>query len=222
MEKPYLLRTAPRWLIAEFARPWNVLSWTLVNGGFQRTAGVSWLFLQPNEIASVDSPKDWMMARMREAGLAHTAAFLTSRREHAWVESAAAEPGAACWTVVTLGLSNALRAGDPTGALVHAGTINLLVCCSHGLTAEAALELLALASEAKAAAMLDANVPSRRSGAPATGTGTDCIAIAWPGEGDRAPFAGKHTAIGAAAGRAVYQAVSEGIRDWVEEHGNAK
>ena len=48
----------------------------------------------------------------------------------------------------------------------------------------------------------------------ATGTGTDCIAVAAP-EGDIA-FAGMHTAVGVAAGRAVYDAVRAGGAYWMK------
>ena len=43
------------------------------------------------------------------------------------------------------------------------------------------------------------------------------IAIASP-EGDTA-YAGKHTGVGEALGRAVYKAVSQGIAEWVAERG---
>jgi adenosylcobinamide amidohydrolase len=117
-------------------------------------------------------------------------------------------------------MSNALRAGDATHLAPDKGTINLLLYCSEPLGTEAALEALALASEAKALAVLESGVKSRQSGAPATGTGTDYLAVAWPHTpGARAEYAGKHTSVGAAIGRAAYVAVTAGIRQWKDEMG---
>ncbi len=222
-ERPFTLRRPARWLVMDFngggAEPlYNVLSWTVVNGGFQRVAGAAWLFLKENEMAGADGPGDWMAAQMRAEGLAGHAGFLTTRREHCFVQAEASKLDCHCWAVGTVGLSNALRVGDSVGPLrPRSGTINLMLVCSHPLTSDAAVELIALASEAKAAAVLDSGVASRRSGQPATGTGTDYLAIAWPSPGARQEYAGKHTAIGSAVGRAAYGAVAEGVREWLIE-----
>jgi adenosylcobinamide amidohydrolase len=80
------------------------------------------------------------------------------------------------------------------------------------------LEALAIATEAKAAAVLEAGVASRRSGLAATGTGTDVVVIAAPKHGAVARYAGKHTDVGAAIGGAVEEAVRIGAEDWLAEH----
>jgi adenosylcobinamide amidohydrolase len=217
--KPYILSERPRWLIASLPDPWNVLSWAIVNGGFQRTTQIAWLYLHPNEIADAPDVGDWMRAQMRSVELAGAVGFLTCRREHAWVEAHATEGETDCWAVGTVGLSNALRVGDPAAVTATCpGTMNLLVCCSHALTPEAATELIALVSEAKALAMLCSGIASRQSAQPATGTGTDYLAIAWPNTGERLRYAGKHTEVGSAAGRATFLAVSEGVGQWTREH----
>src|SRR5207237_10770827 len=74
---------------------------------------------------------------------------------------------------------------------------------------------LGLAAEARTAAVLEARVPSRRTGKPATGTGTDCIVVAAPDAGARLAYAGKHTPIGALAGGVVREAVERGVRRWI-------
>ncbi|MEO1272728.1 MAG: adenosylcobinamide amidohydrolase, partial [Myxococcota bacterium] len=48
-----------------------------------------------------------------------------------------------------------------------------------------------------------------------TGTGTDCIVLAAPP--GHAVYAGLHTAVGEAVGRAVYDAVAAGVRGWMAE-----
>jgi adenosylcobinamide amidohydrolase len=222
-EKPFRLETPPRWLVVRFhdADGWNVLSWALVNGGFQRLEGVAWHYLRLNELLGVARPDEWMSSQMHTAGLSTFAGLLTTRREHAYIEDFAAEGSCRCWSVASIGLSNALRAGDTTGEIrfgSSVGTINLLLVCSEPLTTEAALESIGIASEAKALAMIESGTSSRRSGEPASGTGTDYVVIAWPNRPSaRESYAGKHTAIGAAIGRAAYQAVAKGIRTWQDE-----
>lgn len=215
---PFALEHRSRWLIARFREPWNVLSWCVVNGGFQRTRMVGWLYLQPNEIAAVSDSADWTRAAMHAEGLADAVGFMTSRRVHCSVEASAEEADCRAWAVGTVGLSNALRVGDPAGKSSW-GTINLLVCVSAPLTTEAALEALCLVGEAKTLALLESGTRSIASNAPATGTGTDYMALAWPVTGSMLPFAGKHTAAGAAIGRAAFDAVTRGIEQWRAENG---
>ena len=221
---PYTLEQRSRWLIARFSEPWNLLSWCVVNGGFQRTKTVGWLYLEQNEIAGVSDSADWMRARMYTDSLGEAVSFMTTRRVHRWVESSADEAdciahGVTAWAVGTVGLSNALRAGDPAGE-PSCGTINLLVCVNVPLTTEAALEALCLAGEAKTLAVLESGTRSTSSRAPATGTGTDYIALAWPTSGTPLPYSGKHTAVGAAIGRAAFLAVTRGIAQWHDENGD--
>jgi adenosylcobinamide amidohydrolase len=85
-----------------------------------------------------------------------------------------------CHVVATVGLSNALAAGDPVGRPLARARSTFLCAVAAPLTAEASLEALALAAEARTAAMLEAQVSSRASGRLASGTGTDCIVLAHP------------------------------------------
>jgi len=218
VEKPYRVEQRERWLVARFAEPWATVSWAVVNGGWQRSAEVVWRYLQINEIAGVDDPAAWMKAEMHAEGLSGAVGFLTSRRAGAFVEARAEDGMCAAWAVGTVGLSNALRAGDSSGPMRMPGTINMVVCCSQPLTVEAGMEALALASEAKAVAMLESGVKSGRSGLAASGTGTDYLAVAWPVAGERTAYAGKHTPVGAAIGQATYRAVKAGVEDWLEEY----
>jgi adenosylcobinamide amidohydrolase len=131
--------------------------------------------------------------------------------------------GYAARAVATVGLGNALAAGDPPGPLAL-GTINVLAQLSHPLEDGAFAEALALAAEARTAAVLAARVPSQRSGEPATGTGTDCIVVAAPEPATAASherWVGKHTALGALLGGAVREAVVRGCARWVAEQRHA-
>ena len=69
-----------------------------------------------------------------------------------------------------------------------------------------------MATEARTAAVLDSRYPSIRTGQPATGTGTDCIAIAAPSSGNHRQYVGKHTDIGYLIGTVVYEAICKGVK----------
>ncbi|MFN7924963.1 MAG: adenosylcobinamide amidohydrolase [Bryobacteraceae bacterium] len=218
--RPYRLDERGRWLIVSFPEPWSILSWAVVNGGFTQSSRAAWLYLERDEIRDVADPAEWMRARMHAEGIAGAIGFMTSRRKLAWVEASANESSGRAWAIGTVGMSNALRAGDPPAASLNHGTINLFVTYSAPLSTEAALEALCLVSEAKATAVLESRVPSTRSDEAASGTGTDYLAIAWPTIGERVRYAGKHTAAGSVIARAALNAVREGVRQWKEEFGS--
>jgi adenosylcobinamide amidohydrolase len=79
------------------------------------------------------------------------------------------------------------------------------------LSPAALLEAMSIAVQARTVAVLEVGhvLPSGL----ATGTGTDCVAVAAPA-GDT-PYAGLHTPVGEATGRAVHTAVLEGAREWM-------
>jgi adenosylcobinamide amidohydrolase len=210
---PYTIETRDSWLVARFPEPWMVLSWAVVNGGYQRTQSVVWLYLRLHEIQHVADPIAWMHGRMHAGKLAGAVGFMTSRRALAWVEDTAQDGDAHAWAIATVGLSNAIHIAQPRvppAAMPANCTINLLVATNIPLTPEAALEALSLIAEGKTAAMLEAG--------PHTGTGTDYMAIAWPCTGTPERYAGKHTPQGAAIGRAAYRTVAKGIADWEQEY----
>ncbi|WP_261404549.1 adenosylcobinamide amidohydrolase [Chenggangzhangella methanolivorans] len=120
--------------------------------------------------------------------------------------------GVAAQCLATAGLSNAGRIGVASGPGRRTGTINLLAAVSVALTDAALLEAVSIGTQARTAAVMDCAY----AGGLATGTGTDCIALACPAEGEPAPFAGLHTPVGEALGAAVYDAVKSGVREWID------
>jgi adenosylcobinamide amidohydrolase len=204
-----------RWLVVRFARPHLVASWAIAGGGLGTASAVAWRQVTERELRPPLEPVRWLRARMQEAGIEDAVGLLTSRDLDAWVEASSEDARVRAHCVATVGLGNALRAGDPPGAFARIGTINILCRVDAPLAPEALLESLAIATEAKTAAVLEAGVVSRRSGLPATGTGTDCVVIAAPQGSRPAPYAGKHTEVGAAIGAAVRDAVSAGVRAYL-------
>jgi adenosylcobinamide amidohydrolase len=113
----------------------------------------------------------------------------------------------------TAGCSNALRIGDPaTAGKAGPGTINVAVAVNQPLSRIAMAEALAMATEARVAAVVDAGVASALTRRPATGTGTDCIAVASPIGGRAHAYCGKHTLIGELIGKATMRSCANALR----------
>lgn len=212
-----------RFLVARLPGAHDVLSWAVVGGGRRRAETVAWHQVFNRELGPDTDPRALLRERLRAAGIPAAVGLLTSASLEAYTDVAREREGASARCVATVGLGNALRAGDPPGigstiaAAARVGTINLLVRVSTPLAEEALAETLALAAEARTLAVLEAGVRSLRSGLPATGTGTDCVVVAAPAAGPGAEplgYAGKHTAVGHLVGAVVEEAVRTGIEAW--------
>ena len=114
----------------------------------------------------------------------------------------------------TVGVTNAVRAGEPTFALSEkgiVGTINVILVTNAHLAAGAMVSAVGVATESKTAVLLDKKIPTCSGGLGATGTGTDAIVIAI-GDGPRLRYSGTHTKIGELIGRVVADGVSKGLK----------
>ncbi len=90
------------------------------------------------------------------------------------------------------------------------GTINTMIFINKPLTMGALTRVIMTATEAKTAALQELAVNSRYSDGPATGTGTDQIAVAaMAGDDPSLTSAGKHAKLGELIGKAVKSAVKE-------------
>ena len=219
---PHIL-TLPsaRLLVVQLGAPHEVVSWAIVNGGRRRATSVAWREVRRGELGRPDrGRRDAHAADPRRAGDAPGRRIADRARRSPLRGRArgARRVEAAC--VATVGLGNLLAVGDPPAAeTARVGTINVVCRVSVGLTEEALIEACALAAEARTAAVLAAGLRSPLSARPAPGTGTDCIVVAAPSAARRErPFAGKHTACGAALGAAVFGAVGRGVARWMEEN----
>ena len=116
-------------------------------------------------------------------------------------------------TYATVGVGNALAAGDPVGtAMKQYGTINLIVIVAGTLSTEACLECISIIAEAKARFLREKGIASIVSGEIATGTGTDCVVVVSLGVGERIAYVGKHTEVGSLIARSVVDAMGESYR----------
>jgi adenosylcobinamide amidohydrolase len=203
-------------LVASFDAPQTMLSWSLTKPGFQVAREVAWLEVRNADLPPGADPLSWIGRRFSDAGLADAVTLVTSRTitrhhlAHATVE------GCTATCLATVGLSNGERVGQRSAVPVRVpGTINILIHVSQALSEAAMIETISIATQARTLAVIEAFVP--RGGVQVTGTGTDCIVVAAPQEGDAANFAGLHTAIGEAVGKAVYQVMRDGIAVWRDD-----
>lgn len=213
-----LLRRGP-WLLVPFPGPLRVASWAVAGGGLRLARGVAWRHVTSSELPRRRDPAAFLRRGLRDQGFRGWVGFLTACNLDAAVVVEKRVPGVRARCVATVSLTNALRAGDPPSIATGAGTINVLCWVSAPLSREAHLEALALAAEARALGVLESSVPSRRSGRPATGTGTDCIAIAAPpprSDGGLR-YAGKYTMMGHLIGSTVLAAVRRGAKTWARK-----
>ncbi len=201
------------WLALDFDTPHQVLSWSLNRPGRVMARRILW-----REVRNADLPRDldvnaWLAEALNLHGSPEAVALLTSRDIRCFHDVTASVEGVTARCIATAGLSNAERVGARVNRSGKDwGTINLVLILDGGLTEAALLEALSIATQARTVAVVGAglDLPTGR----ATGTGTDCIAIAAP-PGDTA-FAGLHTPLGEAIGQAVLGAVSRGVAEWME------
>ena len=216
----------PPWLIVDLPEPHRVLSWSLNRPGIVDTCRLLW-----REVRNADLPVDvdvdrWLSDALQASGLVDGGesappVLITSRPlQHVVVERAVVDDIEA-EAIATVGLSNAERVGADRSSASHPlSTINLAVIVSSRLAEAGLIEAMSIAIAARTAAVME-HGPFLPSG-QATGTGTDCVAVAARVGDER--FAGLHTALGEAIGRASYKAVAKGVVDWMRDgpHMDAK
>lgn len=207
---------APPFLTARFAEPHRTLGWSLLHPGFAIASDVVWVEVRNSDLGLSVDPQAFLKSRLARSGLPDALAFMTSRdiRRHHLCRHRAGAVEAACLT--TVGLSNGERVGARRAQGLHAGTINTLVQVSVPLTDGAMVEAISVVAQARTAAVIDFQDAPR--GTAITGTGTDCIVVASPCRGaEPAAWAGLHTEVGEAIGRAVYDATLEGAEQWARD-----
>ncbi len=202
------------WLTAVLSAPCRVLSWAPHRPGYQDAGRVVWREVRDADLTPDFDALHWFAGEMAAFGAADSVGFLTSRDVARYDLVQATVDGITAHCVATVGLSNAERVGSRVqSAPAPIGTINLLVAVDQGLTDTGLLEMLSIATQARTVAVMEGGpiLPQGR----ATGTGTDCIAVAAPR--GQTVFAGLHTALGEAVGQAVHAAVGAGVARWMKE-----
>ncbi|MCK9564275.1 MAG: adenosylcobinamide amidohydrolase [Bacteroidales bacterium] len=206
------------WVTLAFETPHRVLSSAVLGGGISHSQ--RWLNLRVSGAAVHESPQTTLATLCRRQGWeANTVAMMTAASMASLRVRHTTLGKETLMVLVTAGLSNARRAGDPaeyrllcSGPPPEPGTINLALVTSIPLSDAALVESALVATEAKAALLQELGIRSPVSGAIATGTGTDAIAV-FAGQGPVAVhYAGKHTLFGEAVARLVLSALADAIR----------
>lgn len=217
------------WLSVDLGCSHNVLSWALNAPGFTQTDTVVWREVRNADLTPELDAHQWLLQELQRTGNRQAVAFLTSRNIdfHHYAEKIIEGEKVAC--LVTAGLSNAERVGMRHESHNRFGTINILLKTANPLSQAAMIELMSVVVQARTLAMLEADIKIGYELLPATGTGTDCVAIASPLSVDslslklsNAPspgiYAGLHTAIAEAAGAATLSAMKEALTVWKQNH----
>lgn len=210
---PFAISCRAPFLVALFETPQRMLSWSLTRPGFHTGRRVVWLEVRNADLPPDRDPSAVIGEILRSGGFGDCVSLVTSRTISRHHVSQVTVEGITAACLATVGLSNGERVGQRSREPVPLpGTINMLVHVSEPLSEAAMIETMSVATQARTLAVIESGV--ERAGVPVTGTGTDCIVVAAPAEGSARTFAGLHTAIGEATGRAVYQAMKDGIAVW--------
>lgn len=199
------------WIEFDLGAPMQVLSWAVNRPGLVTARHILWREVRNQDLPPDLNVQDWYAGELDNRGRTNAVAFLTSRDLRHYCEAEATAGAAHAHAVATVGLSNAERVGRRADySRRDWGTINVGLRLSSGLTQTGLIEAMSIAVQARTAAVMDAacDLPT----GIATGTGTDCVAVAAPSGGTA--YAGLHTDVGEAVGRAVYEAVLQGALDW--------
>lgn len=211
-----LVRLDRPWLEFDLGAEMQVLSWAINRPGFVTAKQIVWREVRDKDLTRDMDVNGWLEDELTQRGYEHAVAFLTSRNVSKFVECDVTVGPVTAHCVVTVGLSNAERVGQRIDRQVGDwGTINVAVRLDAGLTQAGLIETSSIATQARTAAVIDLALPV--GGSVATGTGTDCIAIAAPP--GTCNFTGLHTDIGEAVGKAVYSATINAGHQWKSDMG---
>jgi adenosylcobinamide amidohydrolase len=211
------LERAPAHLHVELSPARTVLSSAVLNGGLTTASHLLNLTV-PQHCETAELPDATLGRYCVERGWRGTCVgMMTAATMDSLRIVRTTEQGVDLVVLVTCGLSNPRCAGDraehrrladrPT----ERGTINTIVLTSAILTEAALVESLVIATEGKSTALQQAGVTSPVSGRPATGTGTDAIAVVGGCGPQKVSWAGKHVLFGEIVGRSVLEAVTAAI-----------
>ncbi|MEX0806450.1 MAG: adenosylcobinamide amidohydrolase [Candidatus Binatia bacterium] len=227
MISTFVVRAEQDALIISFPAPARALSWAVVNGGFCHAHHVINHRVRGNDPWFCAQPGRWLERAALELGLeGKVVAMATAVEMKNLVRVSMSSGGAEVICFATVGCGNALSVGDPASvamaepapAPLH--TINMILAVQPGLTDEAMVEAMQIATEGRVRALYEAGISSSVSSLVATGTGTDCIAVVSLG-GNRSPYCGKHTQLGELIGRTAYTAVKNGLAQGATTNGAA-
>lgn len=198
-----------------------VLSSAVLNGGLVRAKHILNLKVAQNlsgEKAGFESPEVTVSTYGQSLGLQGTiVGMMTSALMTSFRQVSIKEQETEVTALVTAGVSNAKRAGEPaewrkiSNDINKTGTINIIILTNRRLTQAAMVEAVITVTEAKTVALNELGVTSPKTGDLATGTGTDAIAIVSGFDSPEIEYCGKHVLFGEMLATATIQAITESL-----------
>jgi adenosylcobinamide hydrolase len=212
----FSFRQEPEALIVSFASPARTLSWAVLNGGFCHARHVINHHVDGKDALFCAQPGPWLERAASGLGLqGKIVGMATAVAMRHMVQVAMTSGGARVTCFTTVGYGNAVSVGDPASVTIEESaptlhTINMILAVEPGLSDAAMVEAVQIATEGRVRALYESGIKSCRSDLPATGTGTDCVAIVSLGDGVER-YCGKHTKLGELIGGAAYVSVAKGL-----------
>ncbi|MGE0683850.1 MAG: adenosylcobinamide amidohydrolase [Candidatus Binatia bacterium] len=208
---PWAASVYDRTLVVALPALYRVLSWAPLNGGFSLARSILNHQVRTDEYPA-EEPAAFLLALGQRYQInTPIVGLMTGVMMARLVRRIVRRDELLLECFATVGLSNALAVGDPATYEEKPGTINLIVVLNQSLTEPALVEATTIVTEAKTQALFAARVKSTMSDALATGTGTDCVAVACPQRASMSRYCGKHTVLGELLGQVVSEAMVEGL-----------
>lgn len=216
MHSPFIVRNELDAVIVSFTAPARTLSWAVLNGGFCHAHHIINHHVNGNDSLFCAQPSLWLeraASRLRLQGKIVGMATAVEMKNLVRVSMVSGNARVTCFA--TVGYGNALSVADPASVAIEEAaptlhTINMVMTVQPGLSDEAMVEAVQIVTEGRVRALYEKGIKSRQSGLPATGTGTDCVAIVSLGDGVER-YCGKHTKLGELIGGAAYMSVANGL-----------
>lgn len=196
----------PPWLLLDFGRDLRLIGWPVVGPALGTARRVAWLQVRNADLPPDRDPATYFADRAAADGVLFDAGLMTA----AELRGFAVAQRAAVSVVATGGLGNAESAvpsAREPRKVAHVGTINVVAMIDRPLTLAAQVEAVSIVAEARTAAVMGFGLTMADDGRPVTGTGTDCILVAAPGDERGMAHCGLHTPIGRALAEAAYESV---------------
>ena len=221
----YELKQTPEHICVGFSTEHPVLSSAVFNGGACHASNILIMKVAENFEDTkqiVENPENTLAEYCRQLQLSGTTVgMMTSASMDSFRRVSSSSQGVEISAIVTAGVSNARCAGDRADRRTFqpdanpVGTINIIILTNASMSHAAMVESVMLATEAKTVAMRKLGVKSPVSGAIATGTGTDAIAVANGFGSGTIRYCGKHVLFGEMLASVVIEAITESLSDRV-------
>ena len=184
----------------------KILSSAIKNGGLKKSRYI--LNMTVRSLYYNDSPEDEITYYEKILGIEGIVGMMTA----ADVNKASFRQSGGVAVIATAGVSNAATPGEKVEIWKN-GTINILVITENELTDEAMANAIITTTEAKSLVFALLDIRSVNGGKQATGTTTDCVAIASLGKGECIRYTSSGTDIGRTIGRLVFECVLESLME---------